>query len=218
MEKFDLLMCHKILKKIMERPISKPFIEEDKDFPISFTTIQTKLYTNQYESSKNFDSDMKLLFSVLENYAYKYEHLKMCVKELNNYYNKKYLKYIIKARDQNQLSLGSLCSKLAYSVQNPPDILIELKERTFHNQSEPFYRPLTEDELETLSKQIDECKNLRIRNGVIAIFKTLGKTNPNLLTQDLHIELNKCSNQCQTIIRDYINEQFKKEGISKEKI
>ena len=215
MEKFDLLMCHKILKKLMERPIARPFLEEGKNIPINFYTIQNKLYTNQFQSNSDFDNEMEILFQEFEEFASTYNYLKMCTKELKKSYRKKYQKYILSPN--NKKSLGSLCSALANEIQDPPDNLIEFKERTFHNQSEPFYRPLTEDELEALSKQINDCTNMRIRNGVIAIFKTLGEMNPNFLTQDLHIELNKCSNQCQTIIRDYINEQLKKEGNFKEK-
>ena len=224
MDKYKLLKCHKILKKIMERPIVQPFLQI---LQTDFKSIQMNIFTNSYPDFNMFDQDMvSLLNSTLITYAESCDddNLKQCAQELYNYYRKKIRKLNPSFNPKSPLkqqkpeTLKSLNYKLSKALDNTPDIIIEFKERMYHNQSEPFYRNLTPEELESLGKAIHNCKNVRIMNGVKVLFQTLGDPKLNLMNQNLHIELNKCSNQCLIVIRDYLKEQLAIEGIDYNKI
>ena len=153
MEKISILKCHRIIQKLISRPITKPFLQAESITP-NFAEIQNKIYTNQYSSITQFSSDIASVFKSMYNFSKTNIFLNMCVDDLQNYYKKLFSKNL--AKTKLKLSFVSLCNRMTNNINDAPEILIELKERTSHSKTEPFYPPLSPLELELLSEAINK--------------------------------------------------------------
>ena len=88
MEKLALLKCHRIMKKIIQRPISKLFTNDSEAMSIDVSQIQFKLLTNSYHSIEEYVYDMDKLFTEFDKKSTDYFPLKCCAEELQSYFRK----------------------------------------------------------------------------------------------------------------------------------
>lgn len=217
--------CLRMLKKIMRRPICRPFLlNEDGQIRYhrlqnlkvpSLESIQKDLIDGKITSYNMFFSRINGFFDkILANCNQ--EITVTCIKELKSYTLKMKNKTMSKTSSSKNWS-ASLKNSYLDLVQllkgaEPP--MEEIKYRIETDPNEPLFMPFDPLEIKLLSNAIKIIDDDKIMNGVISIVRSLEPpSNSKSATGEFVCDLTSCKPQTLYTLRNYIQSQFKKENI-----
>ncbi|EAX94536.1 hypothetical protein TVAG_429780 [Trichomonas vaginalis G3] len=213
----EVKICLEVLDNLMKRPILKLFlprqthsnenyIDENK---LTFDKIKDKLFCLEYNHVNDFVNDVHAIFESYKEIA-KDLFRELSLSDLETEFNEEMKeKFVI----DNNTSFDAKCSKLVTLLKNPPDNFIQIAQRIHDKDYKPIYQTISFDKLEDLSLSIKNCENPRITKGVISIIRAFQEFDEFTQLQDFHIKMNDLPVQCLHLLNNYVQEQFKVEGI-----
>ncbi|KAK8900498.1 hypothetical protein M9Y10_002825 [Tritrichomonas musculus] len=224
MDQLRVQSCLKILKKLMCRPICRPFLlNESGEIHYQrlrnlkcdhLETIEKDLIDGKITSYSMFFSRLNsFLDAVLPLCNEKVA--KICANELKQYVSKMKKKAFSNSSNISVWTnnLKNTYSDLIQSLSTAEQPMEELKYRIETDPSEPLFMPFDSLETRLLVKAIKMIENDKTMNGVISIVRSLEPSNSKSATGEFVCNLTSCKPQTLYTLRNYVQNQFKKEGI-----
>lgn len=220
--------CLKMLKKIMRRPICRPFLLNEHGkiryhrlqnikLP-TLEALQNDLIDGKITSYTMFFNRINTFFDKILSNCNKLnqEVIIICITELKNYTAKMKKKTMPRTSNPKVWSdsLKNNYLDLVQSLKGAEPPMEELRYRIETDPNEPLFIPFDPLEIKLLSNAIKMIDDDKTMNGVISIVRSLEpSSNSKSATGEFVCDLTSCQPQTLYTLRNYIQDQFRKENI-----
>ncbi|OHT00321.1 hypothetical protein TRFO_07985 [Tritrichomonas foetus] len=225
MESLRVKACLKFLYKVMNRPICRPFLCDetgrirysklaDKSFPVKLESLKEDLLNGKVSSYSVFFDRLITFFDMIQSNC-NGEAPQICAKTLSQWIKKKKKKYISQSTNQKSwiVSLEKSYNECVSYLENAEGQMDELKYRIQTDPNEPLFFPFEPHEIQLLGEAIKKNENDKTMNGIISIIRALEPKNQKSSSGEFVCDLATCSPQTLHTLRNYIQSQFRQDGI-----
>jgi hypothetical protein len=137
LSKFQSEKCIKIVDKLIEWKVCKPFVEmidpvrdgvpdyhEKVKVPMSLTEVKNRIKTKRYRDISDFDRDMNLIWSNARQYNGDDSYYTLCAMEAANWFKKKMKHFPSTLEEEWMRKMQKVMGAFYQAILNPPSDLL----------------------------------------------------------------------------------------------